>query len=208
MLYGVAGAHHSGKTTLARQVADDLAIHFHATSTTEAAKRHGYDPVAPMTLKDRVDLQYKLLEDHISEVTEGTRPMIVDRTPLDQASYLLAEFYMTSSRAANPATMKRAAEYVDLCLEATRKLYDVLFYVCPLDHYTMEGDKARPDFNPAFQRHHAICVQGCIAELKNTVSFYSIYLTDFETRRKFLCEQISQRLMTIHAERTSALHLH
>lgn len=192
MLYGITGAHRSGKTTLGQTVADDLGIEFMSNSTTEVAKSLGFDPVAPMTLTQRVDLQVGLLDAHIKMITDAPRPLIVDRTPLDMIGYCLAEFNMTSAREVSKETLDRVEQFVRDCLKACETYYDHIIYLSPLTTYETADDK--PDDNRPYQMHHALLVQGAMAQLEDKVSFTSIEETDFEWRRNFVHDLLVSRI--------------
>ncbi|MBA8881799.1 AAA family ATPase [Phyllobacterium myrsinacearum] len=193
MLYGLTGAHRSGKTTLGTALAEDLeGLHFHATSTTAVAKAHGFDPVAPMSLAERLKLQRILLSDHIKTVQALPRPLVVDRTPLDYLGYLLAEFNMTSARNTTPEVLDEATSFVNECLDAALTYYDMIFYLSPLPSY--EAAEGKPDLNKPFQWHHALLVQGSLAMLEGRLPYMIIEDTTHDFRRDFVQNQIVERM--------------
>lgn len=202
MLYGLVGAHRSGKTTLAKQLAEDLGIDFHATSTTEVAKRHGFDPVAPMTLEERIRMQIVLLQDHCEQIAKLPRPLIVDRTPIDYLAYTLAEVDMMSHMLASPEVLEMINKFTTACLNATRMNYDCLYYLSPLDQYVAEPGKPAP--NPAYQRHIALLIQGALMELHGQVDHALIRATDFNFRNDWIHDHIVHRLDSIDQMRSSA----
>lgn len=205
MLYGLTGSHRSGKTTLAKKVAEDLGIEFYATSITEVARRNGFDPVAPMSLSDRVDLQYRLLEDHLEQLAKRSRPLITDRTPLDMLGYMLCEFHMSSHLVTTSAVLDRASHFQDICLAATVQNYDMLFYLAPLKDYVVEDGKPVP--NRAYQKHHALMVQGGLSQLAGQTTYMLIENNDFEFRRNVVHSTIVSRIDNIDTARSSA-HMH
>lgn len=202
MLYGLVGAHRSGKTTLAKRIAEDLGIHLHLTSTTEVAQKYGFDPVAPMSLKDRIRMQLILLTEHCGQLDKLPRPLIVDRTPLDYMAYMLAEVGMVSHMTASPEILLLIDKFITACLNATRQHYDCLYYLDPLEEYVMEPGK--PAENPAYQRHIALLIQGALYQLHGVVNHVIIRSTDPEFRSEFIHDNIVERLDEIGKMRASA----
>ncbi|MER9176243.1 ATP-binding protein [Mesorhizobium sp. M0955] len=205
MLYGFVGPSRAGKTTLARKVSEGLAMEFHPTSTSKVAKEHGFDLMAPMTLADRVAVQNILLDNHIRELEELPRPLLIDRTPVDYLAYLLAEFNMTSDQAASPATLNAAYDFVNRCLSTTKRYYDFLYYLAPLPFYKAEDGKHAD--NKAFQQHSALLMQGILSELNGDVNIAYIHDTDLDNRVDFLTSHLVSRLDEIDAQRKAA-HVH
>lgn len=206
MLYGISGASGTGKTTLAKRVADDLGITYLSGSITETARKHGFDAVGLLPLDKRIELQIKLLEDHIAMIGEAGRPAIVDRTPIDMIAYLMAEFDMHSHRRATAEELQHAANYVELALDATAKLYDHIFVVGILDHY--EEADTRPKPNPAYQMHTQLLMQGATSRLWGRVNLSIMPMQDLEARADFVHDRIVKRLDDISKERASSAHIH
>jgi hypothetical protein len=206
MLYGFTGASRSGKTTTAQAVADDLGIEFYATSTSAVAKAHGFDAVAPMPLARRLELQHILLANHLEEIEKRSRPLIVDRTPLDFLAYAACEFHMTSHMLADQETTDLAASFYEICLDAAARYYDCIYYLSQLDTYKEEPDKPAP--NKAFHRHYDFVVRGALAELSGRINMAIIHPKDFEDRREWIGEDITERLDVLDKLRTSSVYLH
>lgn len=205
MLFGITGAHRSGKTTLARALAEDLDLNFYETSTTKVAQEIGIDPIAPMSLAERLYLQHHLLVNHVKTINEAKRPIITDRTPLDYFAYLAAEFGMNSDKMVDEDIQVKAAQFMCDCLAAVKMHYDFIFYLAPLPHY--ETDPTKPAANPAYLNHIDTLIVGAIAQLNNTMNTIRIYNPDFEHRREVIHDLIVERLDTISAMRKSATYL-
>lgn len=205
MLYGLVGPHRAGKTTLAKRLAEDLGIEFYNTSTTEVARRHGFDSVAPMTLQARIALQTILLNHHLEQLDKLPRPLIVDRTPLDMLAYTMGEFHMNSHLITDPETLAMGSHFHDICIESTRLYYDMLFYLGPLENYVIEDGKPAP--NLAYQKHIALLIQGGLLSLEGDVNFAIIGNTDFEFRSDYVHDSIVARIDEIGVARaSSSLH--
>lgn len=205
MLFGITGAHRSGKTTLAAKIAEELDIEFYATSTSEVARTMGFDAVGPMTLSQRIALQRGLLANHLDEINRRSRPLITDRTPLDFLGYLTCEFDMQSHHKLCEKELLEAEVLMLDCINATRLNYDYLFYLSPLPNYIVETGK--PAANKVYQRHFDLTLLGAIAQLRNTVNSAQIFETDFEKRRDFVHDAIVDRLNFLERERRTAVYL-
>lgn len=206
MIFGIAGSHRSGKTTLAKAVAEDLGIKFVSQSFGEAARRHGVDPVSPMTLLDRVRIQQTVLDEHIDLVRDTTEMIIVDRTPVDMLAYLLAEFHMQSHLAVPEPILDLVHQYKWLAIQSTGTYYDNLFVVQPLDTYAAEEGK--PAINRAYQDHIQLLIDGACMSLESEVSLNWINTGDFEERRAAMSGVIVKRLDELDAMRKSSAHIH
>lgn len=206
MLFGISGASGTGKTTLAKLVAEDLGIEYMPTSITECAKRHGFDAVGHLSLTQRIRLQQHLLEDHIEMVCQAPRPLIVDRTPIDMIGYMLAELDMHSHMRATPEELEAIEDYVTLCGEMTTSLYDYVFILGQLDGY--EEAPTRPADNRAYQTHSQLIMMGAILRLHGKFNYAYLPFTDLEKRREGLHDTIVQRLNELERLRSSAAHIH
>ena len=206
MIIGLTGSHRSGKSTLAKAVAEDLGLTFVPQSFGEAARRHGVDAVAPMTLTDRLHIQQRILIDHIDMVRSNQEVIIVDRTPIDYLAYLLGEFHMQSHMAADSRVFELVRIYKRQVIQAVDTFYDKLFVLQPLESYAAEPGK--PAFNVAYQDHIQLLVEGAIVNLEGAVRIHWISNTDFEERRTAMTELIVKRLDEVHTLRRSSAHLH
>lgn len=91
MLVGLAGTHCTGKTTLAKTVADEFGYGFIRTSISDVLKGLGKDPAKTMTIRERIDAQMAILDALDSEwnraVMNPDMIWIADRTPIDLMAY-------------------------------------------------------------------------------------------------------------------------
>ncbi|MBO6509737.1 MAG: hypothetical protein JJ979_14890 [Roseibium sp.] len=157
MIFGLSGAHRSGKSTLAKDVAEAYGIEF-------------------MDLQTRLEAQEKLLETHISMLQIPSAPTIIDRTPLDMAGYMLAELGMHS----DPDIGARVATYAQKCINATLNYYSAVVVVRPLPFY--EVDPTKPPENIGFQNHHQYLVEGLLPQIRGIVSTATIVTDDRQER--------------------------
>lgn len=161
MVYGFSGAHRSGKTTLARRIAEDFGFEFLETKTGEVMKAHGIDIVANMPIADRITAQEILLDHHIKVISAAGRPLITDRTPLDMLAYTLGEVFMnniTMTTEESRLIDKRIKAYSERCMREARRHYHAVVIVRPLSIYVDEEGK--PPASRAYQDHFDMLVTG------------------------------------------------
>lgn len=202
MIYGLCGVHGSGKTTLGKQIAEAMEISFIQTSTTEVAREMGYDPVQIRTLEERIAFQEALLEHHVQRLAVIPRPAILDRTPIDMATYMLAEFGMHSGEAVSPELLERVCTYVERALRFTAINYDFVFQIGPLPVY--EVSPHRPAHNPAYHRHYDLLMRGLMSTLKGKASYAYILTTDPQRRVEYILDMIERRLNKHDGDRKKA----
>lgn len=206
MLYGLTGSSGTGKTTLARAVAESLSVEFVPTSITASGKRHGYDPVGMMSLADRIQLQHHLLDDLAELMKEGSRPAILDRTPIDLIGYMFAEIDMHSHIRLTQEDIDRLEVYRQRCLDLTATYFDHVFVTTPLPVY--ETADTRPVANAAYQQHSQMIMEGAIYQLTGRVNFTILRPTDLNVRTEHVHDTIVKRLNVIDMQRRGATGLH
>ncbi len=206
MIYGISGASGVGKTTVGTLVADSLDITFLKASITESAKRHGYNAVANLPLSDRIDLQEKLLVDHVTMLEGAERAAILDRTPIDMIGYMMGEVYMNSHEVLTPEQMHRISGFALKCMWIVKRHYDFIFHLAPLPFY--EQAQTRPAENPAYQKHTDFIMRGALAEMSGQISHAVLNVTDLNERQEFIHDTIVQRLDQLEAMRKTHPNIH
>jgi len=200
MLYGLCGAHRSGKTTLAKRVADELGLEFIDTAFSTLAKGKR-NPVAPMSLRERLDLQVDGLHRHLELIHKGGRPAIVDRTPLDFFAYLMAEFHMTSHLHADPDVLEGAAFLAEKYLEAVKVNYDMIFFAEILPVYEVDPTKPTPPLNRAFQLHIDALIRGALHQVHGEINYAVVPVMPLDQRVEEVAKQIVIRMDEIDDQR-------
>jgi predicted ATPase len=195
MLFGLAGAHRSGKSTLARRLADKLNMHYAPFQTTELMRAAGYDGVANLSVEDRMTAQERLLDAALAFYDALPRPVITDRTPLDMLGYLLAEIGMHGTP---PDIADRAASYHERALQETRLRFDAIMVLRPLPHY--EADPTKPPPNRAYQWHHQFIVEGAAMNLGYPIDLMLLTMHPLDERIETAGKFIESSMITLRQE--------
>lgn len=206
MLYGLSGASSTGKSTLARALAENLDLALVETSITGMGLRAGFNPVERLSLFQRIELQKSLYGQFETLLKEMKGPAILDRTPLDLVMYMLAEIDMHSGKDLPAETLDWINHYVNDCLVLTERYFDHVFVTCPLPHYEAAG--TRPPVNPAYQTHCQLILLGLIHGTANTLKITTLQTTDLSERLDVIGDTIADRLDFIEKQRRSSLHIH
>lgn len=206
MIYGIAGASGTGKTTLGQSVGEALSIPFVRTSITDMARKAGFNAVGRLELHERLALQESLLEQFEELLLKTKGPVIFDRTPLDLIGYLGAEVHMHSHGELTMSDLHKIDAYFTRCQELTSRSFDQVFVTSILPHY--EEVETRPGFNPAYQRHVQFLIMGSIFEGDCDLSVSILSTDDLQDRISIMSETIVTRLDQIEMEKRKNRHLH
>jgi nicotinamide riboside kinase len=202
MAFGFAGAHRTGKTTLAKLVAEDLKMTFHDASVSKIMREAGINAVGNVPLEARVEAQEFLLRRYLKDLQWAPRPLVTDRTPLDMIGYMLGEITMHNTDAKLGA---RIQNYVEECLGATLVHFDTIIVVRPLTTYVEDPDK--PPMNRAYQTLVQFIVEGAATTCEDAVFVNHIDVEDLARRRELANDILSNR-MTELAEQSKAVQRH
>lgn len=198
MPFGISGAHRSGKTTLARELSVMLGIHFEETKTSDVMRAKGFDMTGAMTIERRVEAQEILLDHHIELLGKLPRPVILDRTPLDMAAYMLGEVTMLNT---DHVLGCRIQKYVDKAMKATTDHYDTIFVVRPLPLYVIEDGK--PPDNPAYQWAFQMLLEGSLWTLAGDLNAMVLPYDNHQARIRQIASDITKRLSVYEKARES-----
>lgn len=140
MIICLAGAHGSGKTTLAQSLAGNLGLPFYGSNAAKIHEEFGFSPSQNIPIVDRVDVQYAILEDWVEKIESASvGGGVFDRSPLDFIAYLLSE----TTRNLGDDTSDEIVGYVDRCIEL---LQDIdLILLCEGSRYSLpERENGKP----------------------------------------------------------------
>lgn len=178
MILGLAGTHRSGKSTLARDVAERAGIGFYDGSFGRLAKTLGYESVSKMDIAERLSMQNRVLDLYDREIRRDGGGLITDRTPLDMCAYLVAEVGMHAGL--EEAASRSVVAYRDRCISLTRELFDAVFLLQPLPVYVVADGK--PSGDPAYQQHIQMLIEGAVHVARGSVRTITIDALDHATR--------------------------
>jgi AAA domain len=200
MGYGVSGSHGTGKSTLARAVAEKLGLHFLDASVNRFMKEGGFDGLRDLPMEVRIEAQEWLLKRYLEEIAKAPGTFITDRTPLDFIGYATAEVTMHNTPDLDLAD--RIADYCSNCLEATARHFDMIILVRPLELY--EVDPKRPPLNRAYQWSVQYIIEGAMQQVAREVIQGTLITEDLEERINCSCEEIGKRLEALKEIRQKA----
>lgn len=164
-MLGYTGAHRTGKTTLAKEVAQRLDIPVLLTSATEIYKALGRDPKADYPIDERIAIQEAILygfEKQYKAASEVSRHFVADRTPIDLAGYLMADVTRTTfSDFEDPQrTAMLVNDYVSRCIDSTNRWFSTVILVQP-GIVTIEAAGKAPGC-PAYMEHLNLLMGGVL----------------------------------------------
>lgn len=206
MIYGIAGASGTGKTTLCERVSEALSIPFVKTSITDMARKAGFEAVGRLDLEQRILLQERLLDQFEDLLDETRGPVIMDRTPIDLIGYLGAEIHMHSRDVVDVDTLEGIDGYFRRCQEMTASRFDRIFVTNILPTY--EEVATRPGYNPAYQRHVQFIIMGAVVSAHGPLAASFLLMDDLDQRVRNVTEMIAQRLDAIETAKRKNRHLH
>ena len=179
MAFAIAGASGTGKTTLARAIAGELAIPYRDMSFGRIARERGYpSAVADMTINARMDMQFACLAAYEIELSTWEGPFVTDRSPIDMIGYVLAEVGMHANT--HPTMAARIVTYVRACVDATREAIAAILVARPLGMY--ETSPHRPGEDAAYQTHVQLLIEGGLAQLDGSLPTIALPKADVDTR--------------------------
>lgn len=182
-IIGYTGSHRTGKTTLAKAIAEKNEWLFVPTSMTSIWEKIGFDPSKPVTMEERIKAQMIAL-DEIEELYRGLpkdEVVVLDRTPVDMAAYTLAEAIPGNITEEQSELVR---QYVVKCAELTNKHFGLLLIVQPGIEVVDAPGKAMP--NLAYMDHLNMICFGLLAGEMFSVPHYYLprKMTDLNERIK------------------------
>jgi hypothetical protein len=158
MRIGFTGAHRTGKTTTARELAETLHIPFISINIGGADVWKHLVMSDYMTFAERVKVEKELLqymEDKLSKI--NTDDFIVDRCPFDVLAYLLANMDHTVSSIFDDDV----AHLIYKCCELTDKYFDHFIFVpIAIKCVEEEGKTGKMYLSAAYRHALSNCIIG------------------------------------------------
>lgn len=184
---GFAGAHRTGKTSLADAIAQKLHIPFVKTDTQGVFKHWGLDPAEMMGFKTRLWIQHHILQAAIEVWRSVSGGFITDRTPIDFMAYTLAEL-----QGSTEVEFTELEKYLEQCFQVTHQFFTHIGVIQPAIPLKYEVGKAV--MNRAYMEHLNVLVEGlCNDERMQCKSFIlPRKRVDFHERVNIVLAQIHQ----------------
>ena len=137
---------------------------FVETNTSEVFRQLGKDPRAEYDIKERLAIQLCILhacERQYAAARAKSVIFIADRTPIDLASYMLADV-QRSCLVGNPAVARAINSYVRQCIDATNQWFSTVVLVQPGIPLVEQVGKAPAC--PAFIEHISALQMGLLVD--------------------------------------------
>lgn len=125
----LAGAHRTGKSTLAAAWAKKHKVPFVQTDTASIMRSLGIEPNAKLAFSERLAVQRQILERTVAEVYRPAAPTgICDRSPLDMLAYTMVE---VAGHTLTPELEVQFQKYLYDCYHATNRFASSVIVVQP-----------------------------------------------------------------------------
>lgn len=211
-LYGLVGAHRTGKTTLAKAVAEELGVPFHKTTVSDTLKQLMINPQVDLAFRERLTIQEIILDDlarcykEAIEANPEAPIVIVDRTPLDVLGYTRSEILRETM---NPTLDRLMSNHEQRCIELTNFHFAGLCLVQP--GIPLIADSTKGSANVHYQRHvHATMLDAVLDDRLKIPAFVlgsgNVDLTSRVSDTVDECEAIITELQTVSERKQQILH--
>lgn len=159
--YGIAGAHRSGKTTLARAVSVQHGLEYLDANVSGTIAELGYTPRQELPFKERLKVQNAILESlAIKYALMGDKEFVTDRTPMDVLGYTFSEVQRSTLDAEDRVAFTK---HVERAIQVTAQNLKGVMLVQPV-YDAPELDKSAQAC-PIYMRHVYICVRDMVEQL-------------------------------------------
>lgn len=153
--YGIAGAHRSGKTTLARAVSVTRGIEYLDANVSKVITDLGYSPKQELPFEERLKVQNAILESlRFKYAMMGEKDFITDRTPFDVLGYTFAEVTRTTL---TPELTKAFAEHVALAVRVSVDHLSGVMLIRPILNAPEAETSAQAC--PIYMQHVYVCIR-------------------------------------------------
>jgi hypothetical protein len=141
----LAGAHRTGKSTLAAAYAKSEGYAYIPSRAGEAFSLLGLRVGEPCSIDQRISVQEKILDLHVADIRKHrVGNWISDRSTLDMAAYTLLH-----AAGSQDCDHQRVVDYMTRCFEVANRHYAMVVLVQPGIPY--EAVEGKPPPNPAHQ---------------------------------------------------------
>lgn len=179
-MIGLAGAHNTGKTTLAKAFAEKFGIPFVQGQVAQVFKGCGFDSSkswGAFSLEDRLTVQWRVLKTHTALYQEysslGTA-FITDRTPLDFLAYTLADIQM---RELTEELERDVLAYADACFAATNAYFALVAVLQPCPEIPLVSREGRGELSMLFIEKLNWTLLGLVRDERVLIKAFSVPLS-------------------------------
>lgn len=182
MIVGFAGAHRTGKTTLAQKVAEKFNIPLRLTSMSQVFKEVGVGVNDDLDFDTRMIVQDQMLNRMVA-IFSAYGPFVTDRTPLD----IIAYTYMTVPKNLTPEQATIVQQHVARAYEAC-KLLPVIVRIPP--GIKIVDDPTKAFANPIYIEALDRMIFGLAQDSRLKSSCWAIerHITDLDRRVELVGE--------------------
>lgn len=196
-MIGLVGANGVGKTTLAREFGKEQNVTVLETSTSAVYAAIGYNPAVDYDLGTRLAIQMVILDALTKQYEAATRTStlwISDRTPIDLATYMLADV-MRSSCNGNPELSAAVVDYVDKCFALANRFFSIMVLVQP-GIVTPTDREGKAPGHRAYQEHFNHLAFGLLMDQRmgGRHFFLKREVLDLQERKKSLFNAVTSSI--------------
>jgi hypothetical protein len=204
-MIGLAGAHRTGKTSLARESTRALGLPFAETSISDVFFALGMDPAEPMDFKTRFMVQSVILKTCIEKWSGYKGAFLSDRTPIDMLAYTMADI---QGKTLDKTGEHLMAKYFADCINATNRHFGSILLVQPGIPIVPAPGKAA--LSRGYIEHLNTVIAGLLVrkDINTQVSFIRRETLDMQSRVKCVLNEHSRMIKTGVQERSQAPLLH
>jgi hypothetical protein len=146
MNVGFCGAHRTGKTTLAMEIARVTGKQFVRTRVTEIFAEHKLHAAQDMDFETRLKIQYRILEACERDWLNATGEFVTDRTPVDFLAYTLGDVLGKTE-----VNQSEFDHYLERCFDLTNRFFGALVIIQP--GIPLEVAEGKAALNKAYIEH-------------------------------------------------------
>lgn len=127
-MIGFSGAHRTGKTTLAKEVAEHFDVPFAGSPASNVFAEMGLCPKADYPIEKRLEIQRRLLDEcHKTWVGAG-HVFVSDRTPLDLMAYTMSA---VTREVVDEKANRELERYISDCFDVANQCFHTILVVQP-----------------------------------------------------------------------------
>ncbi len=210
-MIGIAGAHRTGKSTLAQEFADRYDCDFLETSVSSVFEEMGLDPAVTYDFATRLKVQRAILKhlDRVYGQAEDDLNTVTDRTPLDLLLYTYADVQNDNLTDEDAAALE---QYTLDCIEVLNRRFNMVMIVQPGIKLVPAPGKA--SLNTAYIEHLNMLALGLMSDerIKIRVAYIPREMTDLDERCEAMFDTLnrfiehSEQNLQGEVERGNSIH--